>query len=303
MNLLNVLWLTPSLKMWVSVTPRPNRFQPRSPFDFMHSRMNWSRLQLQVCGRQAQLLGSDYSIWHHVCYTSNCQVLIRSKAIAWQGNSLPDLLFEEDSWFGPTFQAWFQQGFWVLLWCRLLGAVEQGICTGGSHYFQVTKWLDHFLCRMPCLLGLQTSIPSYIVHYWSWVYCNITSSMWCHSYHGTTTDRKWGSEILRFFVPSPTCIARFLKTTQAPLNWQGFPNFALEPSTSTYATIFFANMCGRGLSKYSPLTPRIRLLMLLPSPWHKMIFNVIVTSCAASDPHKLPKWGSVTLWETLVLIL
>jgi hypothetical protein len=38
----------------------------------------------------------------------------------------------------------------------------------------------------------------------------------------------------------------------------------------------FANMSGWGLSKYSPLTPRIRLLMLLPSPWHKMIFNVIV---------------------------
>ncbi len=73
--------------------------------------------------------------------------------------------------------------------------------------------------------------------------------------------RKWGSKIPKFFVLSPMCIARILKTT----------SFALEPSTSTYATTIFANMCGRGLSKYSPLTPRIRLLTLLLSPWHNMI--------------------------------
>ncbi len=76
--------------------------------------------------------------------------------------------------------------------------------------------------------------------------------------------RKWGSKISRFFVPSPTCIAKSLKRIQVPSNWQGFPSFALQPSTSTNATIIFANMCGRGLSKYSPLTPRIRLLTLLP---------------------------------------
>ncbi len=160
MNLLNVLWLTPSLKTRLLVTPRPNQLQPRSPFDFMHSRMNWSRLQLQVCGRQAQLLGSDYLSWHHVCYTSNHQVLIRSKATAWWGSSLPDLLFEEDSWFGPTFQAWFHQGFWVLLWCRLLRAVEQGICTCGLHYFQVTKWLNHFLAG--CLVSWASKLQSQV---------------------------------------------------------------------------------------------------------------------------------------------
>ncbi len=115
--------------------------------------------------------------------------------------------------------------------------------------------------------------------------------------------RKWGSEISRFIALSLMCIAKSLKTTQVPSNWQGFPSFALEPSTSMYATIILANMCRKGLSKYSLLTPRIILLMLLPSPWHKMFFNVIIASCAASDLHKLPKWGSVTLWETLVLIL
>jgi hypothetical protein len=91
--------------------------------------------------------------------------------------------------------------------------------------------------------------------------------------------RKRGSEISRFFVLSPMCIARFLKTTQVPSNWQGSPSFALEPSTSKYATIIFTNMCGRGLSKYSPLTPRIRLLMLLPSPCNKKGFFT------SSSPH------------------
>ncbi len=66
--------------------------------------------------------------------------------------------------------------------------------------------------------------------------------------------RTWGSKISRLFVPSPMFIAWFLKTTQAPSNWQGFPSFALEPSTSMYATIIFANMCGRGLSKKYPAT-------------------------------------------------
>ncbi len=80
----------------------------------------------------------------------------------------------------------------------------------------------------------------------------------------------------KVLVPSPTFIAKSLKTTQAPLNWQGFPSFVLEPSTSTYVTINFVNMCRRDLSKYSPLTPRIRLLARLPSLWHIMIFNVII---------------------------
>ncbi len=52
---------------------------------------------------------------------------------------------------------------------------------------------------------------------------------------------------------------------------------------------FLQTLCKRDLSKYSTLTPRIRLLMLLPSPWHKMIFHVIVASCVPSDLHNLPK--------------
>ncbi len=80
---------------------------------------------------------------------------------------------------------WWKCGYSLVLWCRLLRTVEQGICTGRLQYFQVTKWLDHLLCRMPYLLGLQTSIPSCTLHYWGWVHCNVTSSTCHHSYHGT----------------------------------------------------------------------------------------------------------------------
>ena len=203
-----------------------------------------------------------------------------------------------DSWFGPTFQAWFHQGFWVLLWCRLLRAVEQGIYTWGPQYFQVTKWLDqHFLCRMPCLLGLQTSIPSCIVTTEAEYIAMSQAIRDIIPIMGLLQDMR--EQDFKVLHTSPTCIARSLKTNQVPSNWQGFPIFTLEPSTSTYATIIFANICKRSLSKYSPLTARIRLLRLLPSLWHKMIFNIIMVSCAASDLHKLPKWGSVTYYEIL----
>ncbi len=126
------------------------------------------------------------------------------------------------------------------------------------------------------------------------------STLQCHTLYVTSflswdCCRKWGSKISRFYVLSPTCFSKSLKTTQVALNWQGFPSFALKPSISTYAIIIFVNMCKRDLSKYSPLTPKTRLLKLSPNPWHKMIFNIIVVSCAASDLHELPKWRSVTI--------
>jgi hypothetical protein len=45
------------------------------------------------------------------------------------------------------------------------------------------------------------------------------------------------------------------------------------------------------------------LPMLSPNLWHKMSFNVIVSSCAASNLHKQPKWGSVTYWVIWYLFL
>ncbi len=41
---------------------------------------------------------------------------------------------------------------------RFLRKLEQGIRTRGSQYHQVTKRMDYLLCRLPRLLGLQTSI-------------------------------------------------------------------------------------------------------------------------------------------------
>ncbi len=58
----------------------------------------------------------------------------------------------------------------------------------------------------------------------------------------------------------------------------------------------FCEHMQKGLIKIFPIDTKDQiLLLLLPIPWHNMIFNVIVASCAASDLHKLPKRGSVTL--------
>ncbi len=55
----------------------------------------------------------------------------------------------------------------------------------------------------------------------------------------------------------------------------------------------FAHMCKRGLSRYSLLTQKTRLLMHLRKLWHKMTFNIITATCVASNLHKQLKWGSV----------
>ncbi len=147
------------------------------------------------------------------------------------------------------FQAWSHQGFLVLLWCRLLRTVEQDVCTGGPQYFQVRKWLDHLLCRMPYLLGLQTSILSCTLQYWGWVHCNVTSSMWCNSYHGTVAK----NEGVRFQGPLQWAYryCKVFEDNSGALKLARLPNFALVPSTSTYAIIIFVKMCKKCLSKYS----------------------------------------------------
>jgi hypothetical protein len=60
---------------------------------------------------------------------------------------------------------------------------------------------------------------------------------------------------------------------------------------------FFANMWERGLSRFSLLTQKNRLLMHLWKLWHKMTVNVIAATCVASNLQKQPKWGSVTYLE------
>ncbi len=97
------------------------------------------------------------------------------------------------------------------------------------------------------------------------------STLQCHKLYMTSFlswdyYRKWGSKISRFFVPSPTCIARFLNTTQAPLNWQCFPSFTLEPSTSTYATIIFCKHARKGLIKIFPIETKDQIADALTKP-------------------------------------
>ena len=55
-----------------------------------------------------------------------------------------------------------------------------------------------------------------------------------------------------------------------------------------YGTIIFVNICKRDSSRSSLSTPRTKLLMLSPNPWHNMNFNVIIALFAASDLRKQP---------------
>ncbi len=150
----------------------------------------WPQLQLQVCCGQAQLLSPNHSTRHHVCHPPDCQVLIGPTSVTWWSNPLSGLLLEEDSWIRDSLQAWSQEGFQMLLWCRLLRTVEQGICSSEPQYFQVAKWMGYLLCRMPCLMGFQTSIPGCALYYRSQVHCHVLVPLWRHSYHGATTGNK-----------------------------------------------------------------------------------------------------------------
>ncbi len=51
-----------------------------------------------------------------------------------------------------------------------LWKLEEGICSSGPQYCQVTKWMDNLLCRMPCLMGVQTSVTSCTFNHSSQVY-------------------------------------------------------------------------------------------------------------------------------------
>jgi hypothetical protein len=67
-----------------------------------------------------------------------------------------------------------------------------------------------------------------------------------------------------------------------------FPKLRPRTKHINVCSIIFVNMCKRDSSRSSLSIPWIRLLMLSPNLWHRMIFNVIVASCAESDLHKLP---------------
>ncbi len=73
------------------------------------------------------------------------------------------------------------------IYMELLRKLEQGICIRQSQYRQITKRVDHLLCRMPRLMGLQTSVSNCTVYYQGWVHCYVTSITWCHSCHEPNT--------------------------------------------------------------------------------------------------------------------
>ncbi len=101
-------------------------------------------------------------------------------------SSLP----QKDTRLRTQVQAWSQERFWVLLWHRFLRKLEQGICTHGSQYRQVTKWRDHLLHRMPRLLGLQISISNRAVYHQGQVHSNVTGTTWRHSCHEPNTGTR-----------------------------------------------------------------------------------------------------------------
>ncbi len=67
------------------------------------------------------------------------------------------------------------------MWHGFLRKMEKGICTSGSQYCQVTKRIDNLLLRMPCLLGLQTSISSCVVYQWGQVHSHVARATWHYS--------------------------------------------------------------------------------------------------------------------------
>jgi hypothetical protein len=75
------------------------------------------------------------------------------------------------------------------------------------------------------------------------------------------------------------------------LNWQGFPNFAPAPSTSIINVCYhhFCKHVQKGLIKIFPIDIKEQIADALTKPQAQNDFNIIVTSCAASDLHKLPK--------------
>ncbi len=78
----------------------------------------------------------------------------------------------------------------MLLWCQFLWKLKQGICSSGHQYCQVTKQVDNLLCKMPCLMGFQTSVTSCTFNHRGWVHCYVTISLWCHPSY----ELAWGNE-------------------------------------------------------------------------------------------------------------
>ena len=73
-----------------------------------------------------------------------------------------------------------------------------------------------------------------------------------------------------------------------------------------FATIIFANMCVRDLSRSSLSTRKTRLLTHLPRLWHKMTSNVIAALCVASNLPQATKvrecYDNMVLWYLFTVL-
>ncbi len=118
------------------------------------------------------------------------------------------------------------------------------------------------------------------------------STLLCHNLFMTPS-----SKTTKSFVPNLTCTARYLRTTQVLWNLQGFPCYVRGPSTLMFAIIIFVNMCKKGFIKIFPVDTKDQFADALTKALKKITFNVIATTCVASNLHKQPKWGSDTYLE------
>ncbi len=65
-----------------------------------------------------------------------------------------------------------------------------------------SRWI--IFCRMPCLMGVQASIPNCTVYYWGWVHHHVTGTMWHHSHYEPTTGNE-GTKLQGHFY-WPLCL-------------------------------------------------------------------------------------------------
>ncbi len=174
------------------------------------------------------------------------------------------MLLEEEARPRTQVQAWSQERLWVLLWRRFLMKLDQGICTRQSQYRQVTKQVDHPLCRMR-LMGLQASVSNHTIYNWGQVHCFVTSTTWCHSHHEPTTGNE-GAKLQGCLYQTLCLLQSIWRQHRSPGTCKASKATSKDQAHKCLLSSFFANMCKTGLSRSPPLTPKTRLLTHSQNP-------------------------------------
>ncbi len=232
MNLHNIPWLISSLKTSGSRIPRPNLFQPRSPCICMPSRKNLHSISTSTIS----LWSASSTIWLKPLIPTSCMPHIKLPSIHLiQGHHMERQSF---TWFTIWRRLMSWAYFSSLIPTKVLNAtamLNSQDC-GTRHLRQLTlvppshDLVGSSSMQVTLSLGppnfnpkLHSTPPKLSTLQWH--------KLWGTSFLSWDYCRKWGSKISRFFAPSLMCLARLLKTTLAPLNWQGSPSFALGLST------------------------------------------------------------------------